>query len=53
MKKTHPIAIRMDPEIKGKLEKLAAKDARSLSSYVGVVLAKHVQEAEARPARAK
>lgn len=56
MKKTHPIAIRMDPDIKARLEKLAVKDKRSLSSYVGIVLEQHVREqdgASSKTARSK
>jgi hypothetical protein len=44
MKKTHPVAIRMDPEVKAALERLAADDNRSLSSYVGLLLRRHVEE---------
>jgi predicted DNA-binding protein len=44
MKKTHAVAIRMDPEIKTRLEELAKADNRSLSSYVGLLLMRHVEE---------
>lgn len=52
MKKTHAIAIRMDPEVKAKLEGFAKKDNRSLSSYVGLLLMQHVEQREsAKPAK--
>ncbi len=44
MKKTHSVAIRMDPEVKTRLEELAKADNRSLSSYVGLLLIRHVEE---------
>lgn len=53
MKKTHPIAIRMDPEVKAKLEAFAKKDHRSLSSYVGLLLMQHVEQREAVSHKAK
>jgi predicted transcriptional regulator len=42
MKKTHPVAIRMDPDVKAALEERARADERSLSWYVNRVLRQHV-----------
>jgi hypothetical protein len=51
MKKTHAVAIRMDPDIKSRLEELAKSDNRSLSSYVGLLLMRHVEEKGRKPKR--
>jgi hypothetical protein len=51
MKKTHPVAIRMDPDVKAALERLAAEDNRSLSSYVGLLLRRHVEEKQGKKAK--
>jgi hypothetical protein len=49
MKKTNAIGIRMDPDVKDAIEKLAAKDSRSMAQYIGIVLRKHVEQAGALP----
>ena len=41
-KKSLPVSVRMAPEIKAELERLAVEDRRSLSSYIEGVLADHV-----------
>ena len=43
-KKTHPVAVRMEPEVKEALEGLAAAEDRSLSSYIARVLKQHVEQ---------
>jgi len=47
MKKTAPLGIRIQPDLKAALEALAEADRRSLSSYVEIVLQAHV---DAQPA---
>ena len=42
--KDMPISIRLDGELRKALEKLAAKDLRTLSDYVRLVLFRHVQD---------
>jgi hypothetical protein len=51
MKKTHPVAIRMDPDVKAALERLAADDNRSLSSYIGLLLRRHIEEQQGKKAQ--
>ena len=43
MKET-PISLRLDRELRKALEDLAAKDLRTLSDYIRVVLFRHVQD---------
>jgi predicted DNA-binding protein len=42
MKET-PISLRLDRELRKALEDLAAKDLRTLSDYIRVVLTRHVE----------
>jgi predicted transcriptional regulator len=51
-KKTDPISVRLDPDVKAALEQLAAADERSMSAYIGRVLKNHV-DAQQRPTRKK
>jgi len=39
-----PTSLRLDPELKAALEKLAEADERSLSSYIARVLRDHVEK---------
>ncbi len=48
-KKTNAVGIRMDPDVKDVIERLAAADSRSVASYVGIVLRKHAEEVGALP----
>jgi hypothetical protein len=43
MMKTSPLSFRVDANIKAALEKLAADDNRSLSSYIQLLLKQHVE----------
>jgi len=43
MNKTLPFSMRLDPELKAKLQKLADADRRSLTNYIELVLEKHVE----------
>jgi predicted DNA-binding protein len=43
MKET-PISLRLDRELRKALEDLAAKDLRTLSDYIRVVLTRHVED---------
>jgi len=45
-KMTDPVSIRMPPDLKAKLEALAAADRRSLSSYLVLALEAHVAAVE-------
>ena len=40
------IVVRIDKELKEKLQEIATKDERSLSNYIRLVLKKVVEEAE-------
>jgi hypothetical protein len=42
--KEMPISLRLDKGLRKALEELAAKDLRSLSDYIRVVLIRHVEE---------
>jgi predicted DNA-binding protein len=42
--KETPISLRMDKELRRSLEELAAKDLRTVSDYIRVVLIRHVEE---------
>jgi hypothetical protein len=45
MARTSPFSMRLRPEIKDALQKLADADRRSLTNYIELVLEKHVEEA--------
>lgn len=47
-KKLAPTSLRLDPDMKAALERLAADDDRSLSSYITRVLREHVARSAAR-----
>lgn len=42
MAKTAPLGLRIEPELKAEIEKLAAADKRSVAQYVELVLQAHV-----------
>lgn len=42
MAKTAPLGLRITPELKAEIEKLAAADKRSVAAYVELVLQAHV-----------
>jgi predicted HicB family RNase H-like nuclease len=46
MQKTAPLSFRVTPPLKEALERLAAADKRSLSSYIEMALEAHVERAE-------
>jgi predicted DNA-binding protein len=55
-RKTAPLSIRVRPEIKETLERLATADRRSLASYVEIILEQHIERrtrANAKPAGTK
>ena len=52
MNKTASTTIRLDPEMKRRLQELAKADRRSLSSYVELLIARHL-EAQTEKAIAK
>jgi len=43
--------VRIRPELKAKLEKLAAQDRRTLSAYVELVLEQHAEDPSAKPSK--
>jgi len=43
MSKTVPFSMRLDPELKEQLQRLAIADGRSLTNYIERVLVKHVE----------
>jgi predicted DNA-binding protein len=43
MAKTAPLSIRITPELKAEIEKLAKADKRPVASYVEIVLQAHVE----------
>lgn len=45
--KSAPLALRVRPGLKAKLQELADRDRRSLSNYVEIVLEGHVAQAPA------
>ena len=51
MKKSAPLSIRITPELKEALEKLAAPDRRPLSNYLQLALEEHVARQQRSPAR--
>ena len=42
MTKTAALSIRVEPELKAALERLAKADKRSLASYIEIALQKHI-----------
>jgi predicted transcriptional regulator len=48
MTKTAALSIRIEPELKAALERLASADKRSLASYVEIALQKHVDTEKGR-----
>jgi predicted DNA-binding protein len=46
MEELQPTSIRLQPELKAALKRLAQEDRRSLSSYIVLVLERHVTERE-------
>ena len=42
--KEQPISIRLDPELRQALERLAAHEMRTLSDYARLILHRHVQD---------
>jgi hypothetical protein len=42
------LVLRVRPELKAALERLATNDRRSISNYVEVILEEHVQKAPSR-----
>ena len=46
MEELQPTSIRLAPELKAALKRLAKEDRRSLSSYIVILLEQHVQERE-------
>jgi predicted transcriptional regulator len=50
MSKTAPFSMRLSPELKAKLQRLADADRRSLTNYIEVLLEDHAaQKEQARP----
>lgn len=47
--KTEVIAVRVDPDLKRKAEKMAAKDRRTMSSWVEVLIADKVATSDSPP----
>lgn len=48
--KTHPVSVRLDPEIKAAIERAAEEDSRSVSAMIQKILADWIlaQEKESR-----
>lgn len=44
MKKSAPLSLRLDPEMKKRLQELADADRRSLTNYVEMVLVNHLEQ---------
>jgi len=44
MQKTAPFSMRLEPDLKAQLQRLAEQEYRSLTNYVETVLRKHVAE---------
>jgi len=42
------LVLRVRPELKAALERLATNDRRSISNYVEIILEEHVQEAPSK-----
>jgi predicted transcriptional regulator len=51
MAKMQSISIRMDAELRGELEKLAARENRKLSNLVETVLRRYVEAQRRKPQR--
>jgi predicted transcriptional regulator len=51
MDELQPTSIRLTPELKAKLKRLAEQDRRSLSSYIVIVLENHVAAQEKKAAK--
>lgn len=49
MTKTEPLNVRIPPDLKRALERLATNDSRTLSNYVILVLSEHVKHQEGKP----
>jgi hypothetical protein len=49
----HPTSVRITPEVREALKRLAKADGRSLTNYIGRVLAQHVEHASKRGASPK
>ena len=52
MTKTAALSIRVEPELKAALERLAKADKRSLASYIEIALQKHI-DGEAKPTKGR
>jgi hypothetical protein len=46
MEELQPTSIRLTPELKAALKRFAQEDRRSLSSYIVLLLEKHVEQRE-------
>lgn len=44
MNRTLPFSMRLDPDLKAELQRLADADNRSLTNYVETVLRQHVEQ---------
>lgn len=44
MSKTSPLSMRLDPDVKAALKRLAEKDNRTLTNYVETLIRQHVRE---------
>jgi hypothetical protein len=53
MKRTAPISIRVKPDVKAAIERLAKEDKRSLSAYVELVLEEHIERTTRTRAKGK
>jgi predicted DNA-binding protein len=53
MTKTLPFSMRLRPEMKAALQRLADADRRSLTNYVEAVLYAHIEEKERKPEKRK
>lgn len=49
MSKTAPFSMRLSPELKAKLQRLADADRRSLTNYIEVLLEDHANAKDVRP----
>jgi len=48
MSKQAPFSMRLEPELKAALQRLAEADNRSLTNYVETILRQHVAESQKR-----
>lgn len=53
MKKTNPLAVRLDPDVKSALEQHAAAQERSLSWMINRILRDHLKVAAPKVAKSK